>query len=81
MKIRRVLLASDHAGFALRQTVGRFLIKKGIKILDLGPQKMNSVDYPDFAHLLARKMRNNSNNFGCWFLLSIVRFGGIDGGR
>ncbi len=64
MKIRRVLLASDHAGFALRQTVGRFLIKKGIKILDLGPQKMNSVDYPDFAHLLARKMRNNSNNFG-----------------
>tara|TARA_B100000029_G_scaffold506380_1_gene589038 strand:- start:1559 stop:1990 length:432 start_codon:yes stop_codon:yes gene_type:complete len=64
MKVERVFLASDHAGFTLRQAIGKFLIKKGIKILDLGPKKMNSVDYPDYAHLLVRKMKNNNNNFG-----------------
>ena len=62
-----LIIASDHAGFALRQTVGRFLIKKGIKILDLGPQKMNSVDYPDFAHQLAESIEKGENNLGIQF--------------
>ena len=35
MKIKRVFLASDHAGFLLKQTISKFLINKGIKILDL----------------------------------------------
>jgi len=64
MKIKRVLLASDHAGFTLKQTIRNFLVKKGIRIMDLGTENMNSVDYPDFAHLLARKMKNHNNNFG-----------------
>tara|TARA_B100001123_G_scaffold412672_1_gene510191 strand:- start:2679 stop:3110 length:432 start_codon:yes stop_codon:yes gene_type:complete len=64
MKVSKVFLASDHAGFLLKQTIVKFLIKRGIKILDLGPKNSNSVDYPDFAHLLARKMKKNKNNFG-----------------
>ena len=64
MKIKKVFLASDHAGFLLKQLISNFLSKKGIKILDLGPKSSNSVDYPDFAHLLAKKMRKQKNNLG-----------------
>ena len=64
MKIKKVFLASDHAGFLLKQVIRRFLMKKGIKILDLGTKNKNSVDYPDFAHLLAKKMKTKKSNIG-----------------
>ena len=63
-KIRRVLLASDHAGFKLKDKIKRFLIKKGNTVLDLGTKNTNSVDYPDYAHLLSKKMKNNKSQFG-----------------
>ena len=61
IKIKRVFLASDHAGFILKQKISKFLIGKGIKILDLGTKSKTSVDYPDFAHLMAKKMKKNDN--------------------
>ena len=64
IKIKRVFLASDHAGFVLKQKICKFLINKGIKTLDLGPKNNSSVDYPDFAHLLAKKMKTKNNNIG-----------------
>ena len=64
MNIKKVFLASDHAGFLLKQVISEFLKKKGIKILDLGPKNKNTVDYPDFAHLLAKKMAKQKNNIG-----------------
>jgi len=64
MKIKKVFLASDHAGFVLKKKISRFLNNKGIKILDLGPKNNDSVDYPDFAHLLAKKMKKEKNNMG-----------------
>ena len=33
-------------------------------MLDLGTRNTNSVDYPDYAHLLSKKMKNNKNQFG-----------------
>ena len=47
MNIKKVFLASDHAGFLLKEVISKFLKKKGIKILDLGPKNENSVDYPE----------------------------------
>ncbi len=64
MKIKRVFLASDHAGFTLKNEIGKFLISKGIKILDLGTKNSNPVDYPVFAHLLAKKIKAKNNNIG-----------------
>ena len=64
MKTIRVVLASDHAGFKLKEIIKKFLTKKRKKILDLGPKNNNSVDYPDFGHLLAKKMKNHNNSFG-----------------
>tara|TARA_Y100000590_G_scaffold309538_1_gene349593 strand:- start:571 stop:1002 length:432 start_codon:yes stop_codon:yes gene_type:complete len=64
MKIKTIVIASDHAGFKLKEFIKRFLLKKGKKVLDLGTKNNNSVDYPDFAHLLSKKMKNNVNQFG-----------------
>ena len=57
-------MASDHAGFKLKEIIKRFLVKKKNKVLDLGTKNTNSVDYPDFAHLLSKKMKTNNNKFG-----------------
>ena len=59
MKIKKVILASDHAGFKLKENIKKFLIKKRKKVLDLGTKNSKSVDYPDFAHSLSRKIKNN----------------------
>ena len=58
------MLASDHAGFKLKEEIKNFLIKKRKKVLDLGTKNTNSVDYPDYAHLLSKKMRKGKNQFG-----------------
>ncbi len=65
-KIRseRVVLASDHAGFNLKEEIKKILVKKKREVLDLGTKNSQSVDYPDYAHLLSRKMRNGKNQFG-----------------
>ena len=64
IKSKKVVLASDHAGFKLKEEIKNFLIKKKEKILDLGTKNTNSVDYPDYAHLLSKKMKEDKNQFG-----------------
>jgi len=64
MKVKRVILASDHAGFKLKESIKKFLLKKRKKVLDLGTKNSKSVDYPDFAHKLSRKMNKSNNQFG-----------------
>ena len=49
-------LASDHAGFVLKQHVQEYLTKKGIEFHDYGTYTEESCDYPDFAHALAKGM-------------------------
>ena len=64
IKSKKVFLASDHAGFKLKEEIKKFLIKKRKKVFDLGTKNTNSVDYPDYAHLLSKKMKKNKNQFG-----------------
>ena len=64
IKSKNVVLASDHAGFKLKEEIKKFLIKKKRKVLDLGTTNVSSVDYPDYAHLLSRKIKNNKNQLG-----------------
>ena len=64
IKSKKVILASDHAGFKLKEEIKKFLIKKREEVLDLGTKNTNSVDYPDYAHLLSKKITNNKNQFG-----------------
>ena len=59
----KILLASDHAGYKLKEVIKKYLLKKNKNVLDLGTENENSVDYPYFAHLLAKKIRKK-NQFG-----------------
>jgi ribose 5-phosphate isomerase B len=63
-KIKKIILASDHAGFLLKEEIKRFLLNKRKKILDLGTNNTDSVDYPDYAHLLSKTMNNKNNQRG-----------------
>ncbi|MBR8461963.1 ribose 5-phosphate isomerase B [Campylobacter sp. faydin G-24] len=57
MKSKRILIASDHAGFALKSEIKENLINLGYEVVDLGAQNdKDSVDYPDFAHALAQSI-------------------------
>ena len=64
IKSEKVILASDHAGFKLKEEIKKFLIKKKRRVLDLGTKNTSSVDYPDYAHLLSEKMNIPENQFG-----------------
>ena len=60
---KKIFIASDHAGFELKEKIKSFLIKKKNNILDLGTKNNSSVDYPDYAHMLSKKIKN-TKNFG-----------------
>ncbi len=47
-------LACDHAGFELKEYVRSWLTSKGLQYKDFGTYSTESVDYPDFAHPLAK---------------------------
>jgi ribose 5-phosphate isomerase B len=51
-----VCIASDHAGFDLKEKIKDFLINKNIPVIDLGPFTKKSVDYPDYAKKVAMRL-------------------------
>ena len=60
-KIKKVYIASDHAGYALKQVIVKeFLFKKGINFQDLGTNSEKSIDYPKFAKKLSQKINKTS---------------------
>lgn len=56
MDIKVVGLASDHAGFELKEFVKQYLTEKGIPFKDYGTNSEDCCDYPDFGHALAQGM-------------------------
>ena len=62
--MKKIFISSDHAGFKLKETIKMYLERKKYKYFDLGPENDNSVDYPDFAHKVAKKVKLNKNNVG-----------------
>jgi len=64
LDITKIAIASDHAGFDLKEHLKNELNSKGIEVIDFGPSSTDKVDYPDFAHLLAQDIREGNNNYG-----------------
>ena len=62
--MRKIYIASDHAGYNLKAHIIKFLKKKKINLLDLGPSNSKRTDYPVFAHKLAKKVMINKNYRG-----------------
>ena len=61
--MKKIFIASDHAGYNLKNSIILKLSKKQ-KIIDLGPSKDIAVDYPDFAKKLSKKVNSNKGSFG-----------------
>ena len=62
--MKKIFLSSDHAGYKLKEKIKLHLDKKKIKYTDLGPFSNDRVDYPDYAHKVAKKVKTNKNHSG-----------------
>jgi RpiB/LacA/LacB family sugar-phosphate isomerase len=62
--MKAILLASDHAGFALKEALKSYLEAKGIKIKDLGTSSPERCDYPAYAYALAKNISLKKYNRG-----------------
>ncbi len=56
-KSETIAIASDHAGFELKNELKQDLMDMGFTVLDLGADSLESVDYPDFGYALAGAMK------------------------
>ncbi len=61
---KTVCIASDHAGYNLKESIKDHLIDKNISIYDLGPHTSVSVDYPDFAKRVANRVKSKKSDIG-----------------
>ena len=57
-------IASDHAGYNLKEDIKNYLINKHVSIFDLGPFNDQSVDYPDYAKKLANRIKQKKSEVG-----------------
>ena len=62
--MKKIFISSDHAGFKLKEEIKSHLSKKKISFQDMGPFNDDRVDYPDYAHKVARKVKTNKSNVG-----------------
>ena len=62
--MKKIFISSDHAGFKLKETIKDYLRNKKVMFEDLGPKDDSSVDYPDYAHKVARKVKSRKSNVG-----------------
>lgn len=60
----RIALASDHAGYNLKQIVIDYLSQQGAIVNDFGCFSTDSCDYPDYAHPLASSVERGESDFG-----------------
>ena len=62
--MKKIFISSDHAGYMLKEQIKK-KFKKKFRFQDLGTDNSKkSVNYPDYAHKLCRKVSNNSKNMG-----------------
>ncbi|MDG1436589.1 MAG: ribose 5-phosphate isomerase B [Rickettsiaceae bacterium] len=64
MKVYDLSIASDHAGVILKTKIIEFLQEKGLKILNLGSDDEERVDYPDYAHKVVEEIIEGSSPKG-----------------
>ncbi len=57
---RPVVVASDHAGYDLKEFLKRFLLENGYEVRDLGTDSTAPVDYPDFAGAAAQAVASGA---------------------
>ena len=64
MNNNTIAMASDHAGYALKQEIKKYVESKGYEVKDFGTYSEDSCDYPDFAHPAAEAVEKGEYPFG-----------------
>jgi ribose 5-phosphate isomerase B len=62
--LKKIFISSDHAGYKLKELIKLYLDRKKIKYSDMGPNNESTVDYPDYAHKVAKNVKTNNNHVG-----------------
>lgn len=63
-KVKSVALGCDHGGFETKEKLKDFLIESGFQVRDFGTHSTDAVDYPDFAHAVARAVSEKQIDVG-----------------
>ena len=59
-----VAIASDHAGFVLKEEISADLRREGYQVIDLGTHSTEPVDYPDYARTIGRAIQKGDAGRG-----------------
>ncbi len=60
----RIAIGADHGGYPLKEKLGFRLREAGYEVLDCGTDSHEAVDYPDFAHAVAREVASGACRYG-----------------
>ncbi|HSJ84912.1 MAG TPA: ribose 5-phosphate isomerase B [Acidimicrobiia bacterium] len=60
----RIAIGADHGGYPLKEKIGFKLKEAGYEVLDCGTNSHDAVDYPDFAHAVAREVASGACRYG-----------------
>lgn len=64
MELEKIIIASDHAGFRLKEKILKWLNSNRYEVKDIGCYSEESVDYPDYGHLVANGVESGEYTFG-----------------
>jgi len=62
--MQKIAIGADHAGFAYKELLKKWLEKNGYSVKDFGTYTTESADYPDFAHPVASSVEKNEFDLG-----------------
>jgi ribose 5-phosphate isomerase B len=63
-EVKRVAVGADHGGYPMKEELKLFLSELGHRVQDFGTNSESAVDYPDFAHAVARAVADGSADVG-----------------
>jgi ribose 5-phosphate isomerase B len=61
---RNIAIGADHGGYPLKERIGFYLREQGFEVNDCGTNSPDAVDYPDFAHAVARAVAGGASSEG-----------------
>ncbi len=59
METKKIVIASDHAGYDLKEKIKKYLIENGCDVTDCGTDSTDSCDYPEFANKLCLAIKDD----------------------
>ena len=60
----KIVIGNDHAGVEFKNQLKEYIESKGIEVINIGVDTLDSVDYPDIAKSVCKKVLNKEADFG-----------------